>query len=51
MNPLPKFRDLTRLRATMSSDASLEVSRIVLESCPKLKHFHFTLVMICKFLT
>ncbi|CAE6109185.1 unnamed protein product [Arabidopsis arenosa] len=51
MNPLPKFHDLTRLRATMSLNASLEVLPIVLESCPKLKHFHCTLVMICKFLT
>jgi len=49
MNPLPKFRDLTRLRATMSSDASLEVLRIVLESCPKLKHFHFTLELVNDF--
>ncbi|CAL9230821.1 unnamed protein product [Arabidopsis halleri] len=46
MNPLPKFHDLTRLRATMSLNASLEVLPIVLESCPKLKHFHCTLELV-----
>ncbi|XP_020876667.1 F-box/FBD/LRR-repeat protein At5g18770 [Arabidopsis lyrata subsp. lyrata] len=44
MNLLPKFHDLTRLRATMFSNASLEVLPIVLESCPKLKHFTLELV-------
>ncbi|CAH2071511.1 unnamed protein product, partial [Thlaspi arvense] len=37
MNPLPKFRDLTRLRITMSLNSSLELLPIVLERCPNLK--------------
>ncbi|CAA7061919.1 unnamed protein product [Microthlaspi erraticum] len=44
MNPLPKFHDLTRLRATMCSEAALELLPIVLESCPKLKHLTLELV-------
>ncbi|WZZ38612.1 hypothetical protein YC2023_034871 [Brassica napus] len=37
-NPLPKFRGLTRLRATMRLNASPELLPVVLESCPNLKH-------------
>jgi hypothetical protein len=44
MNPLPKFHGLTRLRAIMSLNASLEVLPIVLESCPNLKHLSLELV-------
>ncbi|CAA7054399.1 unnamed protein product [Microthlaspi erraticum] len=44
-NPLPKFRYLTCLHATMSLDASPELLPIVLESCPNLKRL--TLVVTC----
>ncbi|CAA7054391.1 unnamed protein product [Microthlaspi erraticum] len=44
MNPLPKFHGLTRLRAIISLNASLEVLPIVLESCPNLKHLSLELV-------
>ncbi|CAL9232949.1 unnamed protein product [Arabidopsis halleri] len=44
MNPLPKFRDLTRMRATMFLNASLEVLPMVLESCPNMKHLTLKLV-------
>uniref|UniRef100_A0A1J3F8J6 F-box/FBD/LRR-repeat protein n=1 Tax=Noccaea caerulescens TaxID=107243 RepID=A0A1J3F8J6_NOCCA len=44
MNPLPKFHGLTRLRAIMSLNASLEVLPMVLESCPNLKHLSLELV-------
>ncbi|CAH8273126.1 unnamed protein product [Arabidopsis lyrata] len=44
MNPLPKFRDLTRMRATMFLNASLEVLPMVLESCPNMKHLTLELV-------
>ncbi|XP_010468212.1 PREDICTED: F-box/FBD/LRR-repeat protein At5g18770-like [Camelina sativa] len=45
INPLPKFRDLIRLRASMFLDTSMVLLPIVLESCPNLKHL--TLVMTC----
>ncbi|KAG7557579.1 FBD domain [Arabidopsis suecica] len=44
MNPLPKFRDLTRMRATMFLNTSLEVLPMVLESCPNMKRLTLELV-------
>ncbi|XP_010468218.1 PREDICTED: F-box/FBD/LRR-repeat protein At5g18770-like [Camelina sativa] len=44
INPLPKSRNLTRLRASMFVNASLVVLPIVLESCPNLKHLNLELV-------
>lgn len=45
MNPLPKFHGLTRLRAIMSLNASLEVLPMVLESCPNLKHLSLVMTL------
>ncbi|CAN6811700.1 unnamed protein product, partial [Brassica oleracea] len=38
MSTLPKFHDLTRLRATVCLNASPELLPMLLESCPNLKH-------------
>ncbi|WZY80756.1 hypothetical protein YC2023_027140 [Brassica napus] len=38
MRTLPKFHDLTRLRATVCLNASPELLPMLLESCPNLKH-------------
>uniref|UniRef100_M4CQJ1 FBD domain-containing protein n=1 Tax=Brassica campestris TaxID=3711 RepID=M4CQJ1_BRACM len=38
MRTLPKFHDLTRLRATVCLKASPELLPMLLESCPNLKH-------------
>ncbi|KAL0710049.1 hypothetical protein Bca4012_017027 [Brassica carinata] len=43
--PIPKFQDLTRLRATMCLNASPKLLPIVLESCPNLKHLTLELVI------
>ncbi|KAH0910492.1 hypothetical protein HID58_033813 [Brassica napus] len=44
MNPLPKFRNLTRLRATTWLEYSFELLPFVLESCPNLRHLTLKLV-------
>ncbi|XP_019084330.1 PREDICTED: F-box/FBD/LRR-repeat protein At5g18770-like [Camelina sativa] len=44
INPLPKFRSLIRLRASMFLDTPLVLLPIVLESCPNLKHLNLELV-------
>ncbi|RID45520.1 hypothetical protein BRARA_I02246 [Brassica rapa] len=44
MDPLPKFRNLTRLRATTWLEYSFELLPFVLESCPNLRHLTLKLV-------
>ncbi|CAN6867830.1 unnamed protein product [Brassica oleracea] len=44
MNPLPKFRNLSRLRATTWLEYSFELLPFVLESCPNLRHLTLKLV-------
>ncbi|KAF8077351.1 hypothetical protein N665_1044s0011 [Sinapis alba] len=44
MNPLPKFRNLTRLRVTMCLEYSLELLPLFLENCPNLRHLTLNLV-------
>ncbi|KAH0850118.1 hypothetical protein HID58_095773 [Brassica napus] len=46
MNPLPKFRNLTRLRATTWLEYSFELLPFVLESCPNLRHLTLKLVKV-----
>ncbi|CAA7054400.1 unnamed protein product [Microthlaspi erraticum] len=45
LNPLPKFRNLTRLRVTMFLNSSTVILPLVLESCPKLKHLRLRLII------
>ncbi|CAH2072411.1 unnamed protein product [Thlaspi arvense] len=44
MNPRFKFRVLTRLRASMSSNSSPQMLPVILEMCPNLRHLTLELV-------
>ncbi|XP_048627264.1 F-box/FBD/LRR-repeat protein At5g18770-like isoform X2 [Brassica napus] len=49
MRTLPKFHDLTRLRATVCLNASPELLPMLLESCPNLKHLTLVTILALNF--